>query len=447
MSISNAQIESRLRLTCVRTSFFILDHMRILSLIQHTANMTSLDDILASALDEYDAPDPQPQQPQTQPSQSQSQTQSTSRPTDSSSNKSKQSRSQTSVALGPTPTIHSKRSQPSAVKPANATSQSIEGISATDLSQLIKSLESISAAEGSDAPLSDDKLAEMSRLIQSLNLPASERPSDAEIAKLSEQIESERSADKSESDVKSNSSSTTDKLKPSADHASAIDSALAALSAGAQNLQSKSNKSKSKKSSKPSAATPESVMPGFEGSMDDFLSKMMSEFSQSQAGQAAGDGGAGSTDASASPASMDAMLDSMMAEMLSKEYLYQPMKDIDSRWPAWLAEQKPKLSAKQFKDYESQAACFHRIVQLYESEPGTTSSRQINNKVMECMNELQDYGQPPQELVKDLLPPGLFDAGASASGAGTSARGGADLPPIDEKLLQELGGKNGCPTQ
>lgn len=46
---------------------------------------------------------------------------------------------------------------------------------------------------------------------------------------------------------------------------------------------------------------------------------------------------------------MGNVVDGMMKQLLSKEFMYEPMKDICERFPTWLAENKEKLSPE---DYE-----------------------------------------------------------------------------------------------
>lgn len=42
--------------------------------------------------------------------------------------------------------------------------------------------------------------------------------------------------------------------------------------------------------------------------------------------------------------------------------------------------------------------CFRRLVHVYETEPHSTQ------KLMELMQDVQEYGQPPAEIVKEIAP-------------------------------------------
>lgn len=46
---------------------------------------------------------------------------------------------------------------------------------------------------------------------------------------------------------------------------------------------------------------------------------------------------------------MDHVVDGMMKQLLSREFMYEPMKDITDKFPKWLADNKAKLSVE---DYE-----------------------------------------------------------------------------------------------
>lgn len=51
-----------------------------------------------------------------------------------------------------------------------------------------------------------------------------------------------------------------------------------------------------------------------------------------------------------------------------------------------------------------QSACFARVVQVYETEPNNFA------KLMELMQEVQEYGQPPSEIIREIAPDIELDA-------------------------------------
>ena len=47
---------------------------------------------------------------------------------------------------------------------------------------------------------------------------------------------------------------------------------------------------------------------------------------------------------------------------------------------------------------KKQCNCFQNLVHVYESEPDNVG------KLMELMQEVQEYGQPPAEIIQDIAP-------------------------------------------
>jgi len=46
---------------------------------------------------------------------------------------------------------------------------------------------------------------------------------------------------------------------------------------------------------------------------------------------------------------MENVVDGMMKQLLSKDFMYEPMKDISERFPKWLAENKEKLNSEEYE--------------------------------------------------------------------------------------------------
>jgi hypothetical protein len=139
-------------------------------------------------------------------------------------------------------------------------------------------------------------------------------------------------------------------------------------------------------------------------------------------------------------AGLDKMMESIMGQMLSKDYLYQPMKDIADKYPKWLEENESKLYTKEVEMYKKQQDCFQRICHVFESTPNDTQ------KVTMLMQEMQNYGKPPDSLVAGILPPGMdgFDGGGA----------GFDEDAFMKQIMKGGGPPGGpggvppgCPTQ
>ncbi|CAJ1958328.1 unnamed protein product [Cylindrotheca closterium] len=116
---------------------------------------------------------------------------------------------------------------------------------------------------------------------------------------------------------------------------------------------------------------------------DDFLREMLG----------LSDGGTENYDA-------DAVIDGMMEQLLSKELMYEPMKQVLDQFPDYLDENQGNLSTEEYQQRCEQYNSFKRLIKVYEEEPSNTT------KLMEQMQEVQKYGQPPIEIVQ-VIAPGL----------------------------------------
>ena len=94
----------------------------------------------------------------------------------------------------------------------------------------------------------------------------------------------------------------------------------------------------------------------------------------------------------------DSAIDGIMKQLLSKDLMYEPMKEVTAKFPQWLAENKAKLSEAEYIRYGTQYQYFQRILNLYDTEPDNIS------RLLELLQDIQQYGQPPAELIKELAP-------------------------------------------
>ncbi|CAK9437424.1 uncharacterized protein LODBEIA_P18020 [Lodderomyces beijingensis] len=140
---------------------------------------------------------------------------------------------------------------------------------------------------------------------------------------------------------------------------------------------------------------------------------------------------------------MSKLLVEMLEQLSSKDVLYEPIKDLNSKFPKYLEENKDKLEQSKLQNYEKQYAITKDILKIFESSDYSDSNQKQRDEVNSLLESLQELGQPPSELVGDSgdFLPGL--GGGSKSGAadpfGFSDK---DLPPDLEKNLQE-----GCQQQ
>ncbi|XP_073134350.1 peroxisome biogenesis protein 19-2-like [Henckelia pumila] len=95
---------------------------------------------------------------------------------------------------------------------------------------------------------------------------------------------------------------------------------------------------------------------------------------------------------------MESIVETMMQQLLSKEILHEPMKEIGERYPIWLEENKAKLTDEEYARYSHQYELIKDLNQVYASDPNNF------NKIVELMQKMQECGQPPNDIVQELAP-------------------------------------------
>jgi len=111
------------------------------------------------------------------------------------------------------------------------------------------------------------------------------------------------------------------------------------------------------------------------------------------------------------------MMEGMMQSLLSKELLYPAIKDMNSQFPAWLDDNKDKISADDHAKFTKQFQITSKICSQFESEDASNeeSKKASFDKVLTLMEEMQALGHPPKDLVGDSVIPTLPGPFAGAS--------------------------------
>lgn len=100
----------------------------------------------------------------------------------------------------------------------------------------------------------------------------------------------------------------------------------------------------------------------------------------------------------------DQVVDNVMRQLLAKDLMYEPMKLVCDTYPEWLAEHRDGMTEDEYARYGAQYQYFQRIVAVYQREPDNF------NRLVELLQDLQNFGQPPAEIIKDLAPGLEFNA-------------------------------------
>ncbi|KAI5994802.1 Pex19 protein, partial [Pisolithus albus] len=99
------------------------------------------------------------------------------------------------------------------------------------------------------------------------------------------------------------------------------------------------------------------------------------------------------------------VLEAMMGQLMSKDVLYEPLKELDEKFPSYLASH-PALPAEDQERYEKQRSSITRLLAIFEEKNYNDEDAKTREKIAEVMGELQSYGSPPEEIMGPL-PPGM----------------------------------------
>ncbi|GAA6063429.1 hypothetical protein JCM10212_002615 [Sporobolomyces blumeae] len=114
---------------------------------------------------------------------------------------------------------------------------------------------------------------------------------------------------------------------------------------------------------------------------------------------------------------LQGMLDEMMKQLMSREMLYEPLKELSEKYPAYLESARPTLPPADLTRYETQQRIVSSIVTLFE-EPGadkpvedmTAQEKDRNDdrteEVVELVAKMNECGAPPKEIMGEM-PPGM----------------------------------------
>ncbi|KAJ4395904.1 Peroxisome chaperone and import receptor [Gnomoniopsis smithogilvyi] len=125
-----------------------------------------------------------------------------------------------------------------------------------------------------------------------------------------------------------------------------------------------------------------------EGS-DDFMAEMLRQM-----------GGEGGLEGSEEDFSK--MLLGMMEQLTNKDILYEPMKELNDKFPEWMEKNKDTISQEDRERYEVQESLVKEIVGKFEESTYSDSNTADREYIVERMQKMQAAGSPPPDLVGDM---------------------------------------------
>ncbi|KAJ3922248.1 Pex19 protein family-domain-containing protein [Lentinula edodes] len=104
-------------------------------------------------------------------------------------------------------------------------------------------------------------------------------------------------------------------------------------------------------------------------------------------------------------AELASFLESMMGQLMSKDVLYEPVKELNEK----AANPPTALSPADQTRYEKQYDCVKRIVAIFD-DPSYKEGGSEGAKIVDLMGQLQTYGNPPESIMGSV-PPELMGLG------------------------------------
>ncbi|KAH6899799.1 peroxin [Thelonectria olida] len=129
------------------------------------------------------------------------------------------------------------------------------------------------------------------------------------------------------------------------------------------------------------------------GGADDFMSEMLKQL---------GSGDLGALGGEENEEDFSKILMGMMEQLTNKEILYEPMKELDQKFPGWLAKNRSTTPKEDLKRYEEQRTVVREIVAKFEERTYSDSNAADREFIVDRMQKMQAAGSPPADLVGDM---------------------------------------------
>ncbi|XP_006456266.1 hypothetical protein AGABI2DRAFT_195459 [Agaricus bisporus var. bisporus H97] len=110
-------------------------------------------------------------------------------------------------------------------------------------------------------------------------------------------------------------------------------------------------------------------------------------------------------------AEIAATLENVMGQLMAKDILYEPLKDLGDNFPGFLANPPKPLDPALRTRYENQYSYIKQIIAVFESPNFDESNMETTKKILGLMNDMQSQGSPPPEIMGPMPP--LLEHGLS----------------------------------
>jgi peroxin-19 len=93
----------------------------------------------------------------------------------------------------------------------------------------------------------------------------------------------------------------------------------------------------------------------------------------------------------------------MMEQLTNKEILYEPMKELDDKFPDWLEKNKGKVPEAEFSRYETQQSLVRDIVGKFEVEDYSDENVEYRKFIVDRMQQVCGSSSSGTSITKDQV--------------------------------------------
>ncbi|XP_059172940.1 peroxisomal biogenesis factor 19-like [Physella acuta] len=124
---------------------------------------------------------------------------------------------------------------------------------------------------------------------------------------------------------------------------------------------------------------------------------------------------------------MGGMFQSMVRQLLSKELLYQPLKEVSQKYESYLEEKQHTLEPEKLMTYRKQQEIIENVVKHLEDDSDDHTQEEKNARfevLLDLLQRMHELGNPPQEVVGEgnMMMPNFAEMGQlpNLSGLGSA---------------------------
>lgn len=86
---------------------------------------------------------------------------------------------------------------------------------------------------------------------------------------------------------------------------------------------------------------------------------------------------------------LQGLLENMMSQLMSKDVLYEPLKELHSKFPAYLKDNAATLKAEDKQRFEAQQKIVTEIVDIFEDPTYSADNSEQGIKIVTLMNTVR----------------------------------------------------------